>query len=210
MFQFQFFQAPRKFLLGTFKEVVILWQRLRVEAREARWSCLTKVCNKWTPEWKSLTVAVQQGQSGFTTCRSLRRYTTIVDFGAVWDIDNHLQSSKIYIGWFRNGFHHLGCDRSHSEAWVLDDHRFSLRLLLGAIVSIGSWSFFFPEIWQKRMIWWWYGMMSISRAGKVRTWWKSHAWRDWPPKCMLRRAHPIKNIARHFKIQGDIHSGKLT
>ena len=36
MFQFQFFQAPRKFLLGTFKEVVILWQRLRVEAREAR------------------------------------------------------------------------------------------------------------------------------------------------------------------------------
>ena len=209
MFQFQFFQAPRKFLLGTFKEVVILWQRLRVEAREAGWFCLTKVCNKWTPRMKVLKCCGPARPKWIhhvpePSCNYRRFWCGM---GYRQSSTNHRRStSKMVQKWFSPPgmwpvtFWGLGSWRPSLFLAASFRHRFFHRIIGG---------FFFSEIWQKRMIWWWYGM-SISRAGKVRTWWKSHAWRDWPPKCMLRRAHPIKNIARHFKIQGDIHSGKLT
>ena len=82
--------------------------------------------------------------------------------------------------------HHLGYVQNlqkvnqDSEAWVLDDHRFSLRLLLGAIFSSDHGVFFFRNLAEENdmvMIWddehfkSWKGahLMEISRLEGLTT-----------------------------------------
>ena len=158
---FQFELKPRKFLLGTFKEVVILWQRLRVEAWDLAYGSPQQML-------LSSNVAVQQGQSGFTKCWSLRATRF-----CAWD--SILQSSTYH-----------DSEGSYSEAWVLDDHRFSLRLLLGTFEGFSRLGRKFRDDEHFKS---WKGahLMEISRLEGLTT--------------------QVYAEARHFKIQRSMDFG---